>query len=167
MLCLALSLVALAVLALDQLSKAAVCRQFADYVAAYTQTGLFSGVRPSEQLPVLDGVVHITFQPNTGAAFSIGTGRTWFFILITFVFFAVVIYALRKKWFRGLSLWALAMVVGGAVGNLLDRILRGFVVDMIEVEFISFPVFNVADCFICIGGALLVLAVLTEGKSCS
>ena len=159
------ALLAVAAIAADQWSKAWIAAHYADYVAQYLAApDRFYGVPSSAHLPVLSGVVHWTFQPNTGAAFSFGAGRTWFFILVTFVFFGVVAYALHKKWFTGASLWGLALVVGGAVGNLIDRMARGFVVDMIEVEFIRFPVFNVADCCICVGAAVIVLAVLLEDK---
>ena len=159
------ALTAALAVAADQWSKAAIASHYAldvaRYLAAPTQ---FSGVPSSKWISVLPGVVHWTFQPNTGAAFSVGTGKTWLFILVTFVFFGAVVYALRKKWFTGASLWGLALVVGGAFGNLIDRVARGFVVDMIEVEFIRFPVFNIADCCICVGAAVIVLAVLLEEK---
>ena len=159
------ALLAMAAIAADQWSKAAIVSHYASEVASYLAApSQFFSVPSSKWITVLPGVVHWTFQPNTGAAFSVGAGKTWFFILVTLVFFGVVVYALRKKWFIGASLWGLALVVGGAVGNLIDRVARGFVVDMIEVEFIRFPVFNVADCCICIGAAVIVLAVLLEDK---
>lgn len=158
-------LIVVAAVVADQWSKAAIVSHYADYVAQYLAApDRFFGVPSSAHISVLPGVFHWTFQPNTGAAFSIGAGRTWFFILVTLIFFGVVVYALRKKWFTGASLVGLALVVGGAIGNLIDRVARGFVVDMIEVEFIHFPVFNVADCCICIGAAVIVLAVLLEDK---
>ena len=159
------ALLTLAAIAADQWSKAYIAAHYASDVAGYLAAPTqFIGVPPQRWISVLPGVVHWTFQPNTGAAFSVGAGKTWLFIAVTVVFFCVVVYALRKKWFTGASVWGLALVVGGAVGNLIDRVVRGFVVDMIEVEFIRFPVFNVADCCICIGAAVIVLVVLLEDK---
>ena len=122
-------------------------------------------IAPGEKVPLIDGLAHFTYVENTGAAFSMLSGKTWFFLLVTAVFFALVFIAVRKKWFSGtLSIWALAAVCGGAVGNLIDRIMTGYVVDMIELEFMEFPVFNFADCCITVGAVILVLAVLLEKK---
>lgn len=108
--------------------------------------------------PFLDGVVHFTYLQNTGMAFSLLEGGRWFFLVMTLAVFALLGYALKKRWItHPTGLWALAAIVGGAVGNLIDRVRLGYVVDMIEVEFISFPVFNVADCFVVCGGILLVI----------
>ena len=69
-----------------------------------------------------------------------------------------MVVALKKKWVNHpVGYWALAMIAGGAVGNLIDRVRLGYVVDMIEVEFMRFAVFNVADCAVCVGAALLVV----------
>ena len=139
---------------------------FAAAVAAADQVTKYLTVRhiaPGENIPVLPGVFHLTYMENTGAAFSILEGKTGFFLLISVLFLALVITAVVKKWFRRRStLFALAAVTGGAVGNLIDRVLHGYVVDMIEVEFIRFAVFNVADCFITCGAVALVLCVLLE-----
>lgn len=109
-------------------------------------------------VPVWDGVFHFTHIHNTGMAFSLLEGGRWFFLVMTLAAFVLLGVALKKKWITHPSgLWALAMIAGGAVGNLIDRVLYGYVVDMIEVEFMRFAVFNVADCFVCIGAALLVI----------
>lgn len=111
-----------------------------------------------ETVPLWSGVVHLTYLKNTGMAFSLLEGGRWFFLIMTLVVFALLAVALKKQWINHpVGLWALAAIVGGAVGNLIDRIRLGYVVDMIEVEFISFPVFNIADCFVVCGGILLVI----------
>lgn len=108
--------------------------------------------------PVWDGVIHFTYLQNTGMAFSLLEGARWFFLIMTLVVFGVLAIALKQKWItHPTGLWALAAIVGGAVGNLIDRIRLGYVIDMIEVEFLSFPVFNVADCFVVCGAILLVI----------
>ena len=85
---------------------------------------------------------------------------------MTLAAFGLLFVALKKKWVtHPLGLWALATISGGAVGNLIDRVRLGYVVDMMEVEFIRFPVFNVADCFVVCGAILLVVYVLFFDKS--
>lgn len=109
-------------------------------------------------VPVWDGVFHFTHIHNTGMAFSLLEGGRWFFLIMTLAAFILLGVALKKKWITHPSgLWALAMIAGGAVGNVIDRALYGYVVDMIEIEFIRFAVFNVADCFVVCGAILLVI----------
>lgn len=116
-------------------------------------------------VPVLPGIVHLTYTQNTGAAFSMLAGQRWLFLVITAVFLALVVVCVLKKWLKSrASLFALAAVTGGAVGNLIDRVLQGYVVDMIEVEFVRFAVFNVADCFITCGAVALVIFVFLEDR---
>ena len=109
-------------------------------------------------VPVWDGIFHITYIQNTGMAFSLLEGGRWFFLVVTLAAFALLAVALKKKWItHPTGLWALAAIAGGAVGNLIDRVRFGYVVDMIEVEFINFAVFNVADCFVVCGAILLMI----------
>ena len=117
-------------------------------------------------VPFWEGVMHFTYLRNTGMAFSLLQGGRWFFLVMTALAFAVMFLAIKKKWItHPTGLWALASVAGGAIGNLIDRVRMGYVVDMIEVEFISFPVFNVADCFVVCGAALLVIYTFFFDKS--
>lgn len=109
-------------------------------------------------VPVWPGVFHLTNIHNSGMAFSMLEGGRWFFLVVTLLAFCVLAYVLKKKWItHPLGLWALAAIAGGAVGNLIDRVRFGYVVDMIEVEFMRFAVFNVADCFVVCGAILLVI----------
>ena len=113
-----------------------------------------------EIVPLWDGVVHLTHLRNTGMAFSMLQGGRWFFLVMTLVVFVLLGVAVKKKWVsHPVSLWALAAIAGGAIGNLIDRVRMGYVVDMIEVEFMNFAVFNVADCFVVCGAVLLCIAV--------
>jgi signal peptidase II len=99
---------------------------------------------------------------NTGAGWNIFSGQLWFLILVSVLCSALIIYLLvSKRW--GLSITikiALAFVLGGAVGNLIDRIVYGGVRDFIYLKFIDFPIFNFADIFITIGGILLAIAII-------
>lgn len=109
-------------------------------------------------VPVLDGVFHFTYLRNTGMAFSLLEGGRWFFLVLTAAALALMVMAIIKKWITHPSgLWALSAIAGGAIGNLIDRVRFGYVVDMIEVEFMEFPVFNVADSFVVCGAILLVI----------
>lgn len=115
---------------------------------------------------VWPGVFHLTHVRNTGMAFSLLQGGRWFFLVMTLIAFGALFVVLKKKWVtHPLGLWSLAAIAGGALGNLIDRVRLGYVVDMIEVEFIRFPVFNVADCFVVCGAILLVIYVLFFDKS--
>ncbi len=112
-------------------------------------------------VPVWDGLFHLTYRQNTGMAWSLLSGGRWFFIIVTVAAFAILAYAIKKKWINHPTGYAaLAMIAGGALGNFIDRLRLGYVVDMIAVEFIDFPVFNVADSFIVCGGILLVIYTL-------
>ena len=110
------------------------------------------------RVPFWDGLFHFTYLQNTGAAFSSFQGQQWLFALIFAVFTLLLLVELRKNsmGFRPLELWCIVAIWAGGLGNMIDRVRLGYVVDMIEVEFIRFPVFNVADCFITCGCVLLI-----------
>ena len=111
------------------------------------------------QIDAIPGLFHLTYVQNTGAAFSAFQGMQWLFALIFILFTAAVIWEFSRKRmpFTTLERWCIAAVYAGGLGNMIDRLRLGYVVDMIEVEFMTFPVFNVADCFITCGGILLLL----------
>ena len=109
-------------------------------------------------VPAIDGLFHLTHIHNTGAAFSILEGALWFFFIMTTVFFVLAFFAIQRKWVHHpLGYIALTMVCGGALGNLIDRVMLGYVVDMIGLDFMEFAIFNVADSFICVGAALFLI----------
>ena len=109
------------------------------------------------QVEAIPGLFHLTYVQNTGAAFSSFQGMQWLFALIFAVFTVAIIWEFSKKRlpFTTFERWLIASIYAGGLGNMIDRLRFGYVVDMIEVEFIRFPVFNVADCFITCGGILL------------
>ena len=104
-------------------------------------------------VPFLPGIVQLTYVQNTGAAFSSFEGQQWLFALIFIVFTLAVGYEFVKKSmpFTNFERWLIVCVYAGGLGNMIDRIRLGYVVDMIETQFMRFPVFNVADCFITCG----------------
>ena len=119
-----------------------------------------------EEIPVIDGLFHFTYVQNTGAAFSSFEGMRWLFVLIFAVLTVVIGYEMVKKTmpFSKLEWWCIGAIYGGGLGNMIDRVRLGFVVDMIEVEFIKFPVFNVADCFITCGCILMLISLVLFNK---
>ncbi len=132
-----------------------------------------------EQVSVLDGVFGLTYFKNTGAAFSMfdEPDERWIFMSISTVallFLAVFLFAPRPKKLTERAPWiparptdkwiclALSFILGGGIGNMIDRFALKYVVDMIEVYFIDFAIFNVADSFVCVGAGLLILIMLTD-----
>ena len=113
----------------------------------------------------LPGILRLTLVHNTGASWGILSGRTTFLLIVTaLVCLALLCTMLLDKPDARLGKISFAFILGGAVGNALDRYLLGYVVDMFETEFMNFPVFNVADCFITVGAVLLCVWVLTDEK---
>ncbi len=129
-----------------------------------------------ETAPLFPGVLQLTYVRNTGAAFSSFEGQQWLFALIFLVFTGLILWEYFKKpmAFTGFERWCIAAIYGGGLGNMIDRLRLGYVVDMFETVFIDFPVFNVADCFITCGCAALMIhlaffnkAFWKDEKSCA
>ncbi|MBD1371343.1 signal peptidase II [Hazenella sp. IB182357] len=117
----------------------------------------------SQSIPVIDGFFYITSHRNRGAAFGILQNQQWFFILITCIVLAVIVVYLWKlkndqKWLS----FAFSLVLGGAIGNLIDRIRTGEVVDFLHFQFgtYHFPIFNIADSAIVVGVSILIVITL-------
>ena len=117
-------------------------------------------------VPFIPGLLQLTYVQNTGAAFSSFEGQQWLFALIFAVFTVAILYEYVKKSmpFTTLERWLIAAVYAGGLGNMIDRVRLGYVVDMIETTFIEFPVFNVADCFITCGCIALLLHLIFCNK---
>ena len=115
---------------------------------------------------VLPGVVGLTYVKNYGAAFSSFQGMQWLFAIIFILFTVAVVWEYCKKSmpFTRFERWCIAAVYGGGLGNMIDRVRFGYVVDMIETEFMDFPVFNVADCFITCGCIALIAHLIFCNK---
>ncbi len=106
-----------------------------------------------EHVPLIPGVLELTHVDNTGAAFSLLSGHTLVLAMVSLVMSAVLAAALWKGFFRHpLGKTILSVLLAGAVGNLIDRCARGYVVDMFNVLFMNFAVFNVADICVVTGG---------------
>lgn len=112
-------------------------------------------------IPIIKDVLHLTYAENTGAAFSILKDYRWVFISISAVVIIVIFYLLFIRRLRNpLTVIALSMLAGGGIGNMIDRVFSGYVVDMVDFRLINFAVFNVADSFITIGTLLFAVLFL-------
>lgn len=118
-----------------------------------------------QTIPIIEGVFHFTSHRNRGAAFGILQDQRMFFIIITLLVVAGIIYYLRKlgKDNPRVSL-ALSLILGGAAGNFLDRLLFGEVVDFFDFRLINYPIFNIADSAIVIGVGLMIWDTILEMK---
>ena len=132
----------------------------------WTKQRVHHGFRLGESLPLIEGILNFTYVRNTGAAFGLlatadPSFRVPFFLLMPVIALVAIGYVFRKlpaEDVRGST--ALALVVSGALGNLIDRVVYGFVIDFIDFHWqgqVHFPAFNVADSAICIGVGLLML----------
>lgn len=143
---LVLTLFAAAVAALDQLVK------------LLAKTHLMG-----KTLVLIPGWLQLHYVTNDGMALSLLSGGRWLFVLLTLVYFGVVVWMLAKKYiYKKPELWCIAAISGGAVGNLIDRIATGQVIDMICIPW--FSTFNVADLFITFGAVILVVYILLKDK---
>ncbi len=105
-----------------------------------------------ETAPLLPGVVELFHIQNTGGGFSILAGHTWILTLLTAALMAVIAALLVKRTFsHPLAMWTLTTILGGGLGNLIDRVRLGYVVDMFNFQFMRYPVFNVADILVVCG----------------
>lgn len=150
---LVLAAFAAAIVALDQWTKWLVRRDLPLYASKDSILGIF----------------HITHVENTGGAWSMFSGQLWLFIGVMAIFVALIVVLIWKQWLKKpFEWWCLAAILGGGIGNLIDRLANGRVTDMICLDFVNFPVFNVADCFITVGCFALIVYVIfldrTEDK---
>lgn len=135
-------LATVAIIIIDQLIKIAV----------------ISNMNLYDTIPIIEDVLHITYVLNDGAAFSMLSGQAWMLCgVTTALVIAIIIYFLRKTTVHIPTLWMLGLIIGGGIGNLIDRFFRGDavfygkVVDYIDFRLINFAVFNFADCCVVIG----------------
>ena len=116
-----------------------------------------------QSIPIIKNVFHLTSSRNRGAAFGILQNQRLFFIIITCIVVIGIIYYLHKiyKEKRLLAI-ALSLIMGGALGNFVDRAFKGEVVDMLDFNLIDYPIFNAADSFISIGATIIILINVME-----
>ncbi len=138
-------LIAIGVIALDLITKALVSGSMSE----------------GQTIPIIQDVLHISYHKNTGAAWSILEGKIAFFIVLTIISVIVlcVVLFMNRKGHLLLRL-PLSLILGGAIGNFIDRVAFGYVRDMIDFRLINFPIFNVADMALTIGVAILCVYVI-------
>ncbi len=139
------------------------------FIVAGFLVGLDQGVKAAiratlalgEQVTLIPGVVGLTYVQNTGMAFSSFSGRTGLLTIVSLVATVGLAVVLVKNpvFTNPLGKWPLTIVMAGAAGNLIDRLFMGYVTDMIQVLFINFAVFNIADCCVVVGGILVLCYV--------
>lgn len=144
-------ILALIVLFLDQLTKWIVV----------------SSMEIRQSIPIIENLLYFTSHRNKGAAFGILQGQMWLFYIVTVIVVIFVVYYM-KKYAKDSKLLgvSLGLVLGGAIGNFVDRLFRGEVVDFIDVYIFTydFAIFNVADMALVIGVGLLMIQVILEEK---
>ena len=145
-----MSLFAVGIVAADQVTKFLVVENIALY----------------EKVTVFPGFIGLTYAQNTGGAWSLFSGATWLFVLVFAVLTVLIFveYFWKRMPFTTFERWCIAAIYGGGLGNMIDRVRLGYVVDMIRTEFISFPIFNVADCFITCGCFAMIVSLLFFNK---
>ena len=128
-------------------------------IKAWAQTTL---VEAGGAMDFMGNFLNFRYVQNTGAAFSIGSKSTLFFIIFTTLMLIALMTLMLHLYKRKIHLlhWSLVLIIAGGIGNLIDRICYGYVVDMFNFAFFDFPVFNFADVIICIGTGLLLLFII-------
>ena len=119
---------------------------------------------PGDGIVLIPGVLGLRYAQNTGAAFSLLAGQPRLLGILSLAVIAAGFLWLRKKPLAAFPLAALALMAGGAAGNMIDRLVRGYVPDMIEALFVNFPVFNVADSCLTVGCGMLMISLLFRKK---
>ena len=135
-------------------------------VDQFTKYLTVANIALGQDVPFIPGFLGFTYLQNTGAAFSSFEGMQWLFALIFILFTAAIIWEYRQNSmkFSKFEWWCIIAIYGGGLGNMIDRVRLGYVVDMIRTEFMVFPVFNVADCFITCGTIALMVSLVLFNK---
>lgn len=112
---------------------------------------------------LVDKVLNLTYIHNKGAVFGFFENQRWLLLSFSAIILAVCIGLLIKKAFKSrMMYWAICLVLAGGVGNMIDRIFRGYVVDFIDVQFMDFYIFNIADCCVVIGVLLILIYFIVD-----
>lgn len=118
---------------------------------------------PVDTVPLWKNVLHLTYVENTGAAFGMMKDARWVFLILSTAAIVGIAVYLFFGYARGtLATVAFSMIVSGGIGNMIDRIALGYVIDFIDFRLIHFAVFNGADSFVCVGAGLLVLSLILD-----
>lgn len=137
----------------------------ADQISKYYVYNWLTSI-PGRSYPIIDHVLYFTYTDNTATAMGlIKLPRIALIIIVSLILAVCLIFMLKERKNKSVLLKvALSMIVGGAIGNLCDRIFRSFVVDFIDLRFINFYIFNISDVCICIGAVLLAIYLIKKEK---
>ena len=145
-------LVILACVGIDQLTKLLAINNLRDL---------------ADEIPVINKVFGLYYVENKGISFSMLSSRMGLIIIVTSIIMLLLIYVLIRTpktcYYMPFSI-VLTIIIGGALGNMIDRVFRGYVIDFIMLDFINFPIFNVADIFVCVGLFILVILIIFKYK---
>lgn len=115
-------------------------------------------LKGKSSIEIISGVLRLNYVENTGAAFGILKNMRWLFVLTTLIMIVILYVWFNKSYFKNEFMrFGIVIVIAGAIGNLIDRLIYGYVVDFIDFYLINFPVFNIADCLVCIGAGMLLI----------
>jgi signal peptidase II len=131
---------------------------FADQLTKWLAVMFIKG---GEAVEVIPWFIQFSYVENRGAAWGMFSDQRWVFLIVSSVaIIGILVYMFLKRPTNKLLVSALLLIVSGGIGNMIDRILLGYVVDFLDFTFINFPVFNVADTFVCIGAGLMMLYLI-------
>lgn len=133
-----------------------------DQLTKYLAT---ANLKEIDTYPLIEGVFHLTYLENRGAAFGMFADHRWVFMVISTVAVIAILtfmFAAFKKHYHPLLYVGLSMIAGGGIGNMIDRVVMGYVVDFFDFCLINFAIFNVADVFVCVGCGLVVLYIILD-----
>jgi|GEM_PF-393290 len=118
-------------------------------------------VKPQISVPLIEGVFNFTYHENKGAFLGLFADNRWVFLIAsTVAIIAMTVYLIKAKNVHILVRISVAMLIGGGIGNMIDRTVLGYVIDFLDAAIIRFPIFNVADSFITIGAGLMIVYLL-------
>ncbi|SKB70304.1 signal peptidase II [Acetoanaerobium noterae] len=123
-------------------------------------------IKPINSYPLINQVFHLTYAENRGAAFSIFSGKQMLLIIVTALIITLLgcYFVKVRKSGQTLLKVSLSLIIGGAMGNLVDRLRLNYVVDMLDFTLINYPIFNMADVFVVTGAILLSYYMLKDTK---
>ena len=130
---------------------------FLDQITKYTLMG--------KNLTIIPNILNFTYTENTGVAFGIGANNIFLIIIVNIIVLGLIIDCMRKERTNLKILIPLILIFSGGVGNLIDRIFRGYVIDFIDINLFNFPNFNIADICITIGIIFLIIIIIKLTKS--
>lgn len=147
--------------------KALICTIVLVLFDQWTKLMVLTHIKPISSIPLIRGVLSFTYHENRGAVWGIMQGQIPVLIATTIIILAVVLFiyfripdSRKYIWLRIVSV----LLIAGAIGNFIDRVFRHYVVDFIYFELINFPIFNVADIYVCVAAGLLILVSLIVYK---